>query len=120
MRYLPSGDPLTNFSVATDYRYTNRDGEQVDQTEWFRISCSKRLAEIANQSLQRGSRVYLEGSLQSRKWTAQDGTEHSSNAIWADKLVFLDSPSRGSSGGDANRAGGDAPVIDHDTDAPPW
>ena len=73
MRYMPSGDPVTSFSVATNRRYRTRDGDQREETEWFRISAWGRLAEITNQYLTKGSKIYVEGRLQSRSWQGQDG-----------------------------------------------
>ena len=60
MRYTPNGNPVTSFSMATNRRYTTADGESREETEWFRISAWNRTAEICNQYLQRGSKVYVE------------------------------------------------------------
>ena len=72
MRYTPSGSAVTSFSVATNRRYT-RNGETVDETEWFRVNAWGRLAETTNQYLEKGSLVYVEGRLSSRPWQTQDG-----------------------------------------------
>lgn len=61
MRYMPSGDAVTSFSVATNRRYRTRDGENRDETEWFRVNAWGRLAETTNQYLEKGSLVYVEG-----------------------------------------------------------
>ena len=73
MRYTPNGNPVTSFTVATNRRYRTSDGENREETEWFRISAWNRLAETCNQYLQRGSKVYLEGRLSSRTYVANDG-----------------------------------------------
>jgi single-strand DNA-binding protein len=96
MRYLPSGQGVTNFSVATNRRYTTGDGQQVDETTWFRVSAWGRLAETCNQYLKRGSKVLIEGRLNTdpqsggpRIWTRQDGTPGASFEITAQTVKFL-------------------------------
>lgn len=120
MRYMPSGDAVTNFSVATNRRYTTRDGQTVDETEWFRVSAWRRLAETTNQYLTRGSKVFVEGSLRSRSWVGQDGQTRFSNEINADRVLFLDS--RGQpAGGDPSFSGEPPPFgSDDDADELPW
>ena len=98
MRYMPSGDPVTSFSVATSWRYRTRDGEQREETEWFRVNAWGRLAETTNQYLTKGSKVYVEGRLQSRSWQGQDGQTRFSNEIRANDVRFLDP--RGQTSGD--------------------
>ena len=98
MRYTPSGDAVTNFSVAVGRRYRNRDGQDVDETEWFNVSAWRRLAETTNQYLTKGSKVYVEGRLQSRSYVAQDGQTRFSNDINALEVVFLDRPGQVSGG----------------------
>ena len=121
MRYMPSGDPVTSFSVATNRRYRTRDGEQREETEWFRVNAWGRLAEITNQYLTRGSKVYVEGRLQSRSWQGQDGQTRFSNEIRASEIQFLDP--RGQVSGDAGGYGGGAPPYGappDDEDDLPW
>ena len=117
MRYTPSGDAVTSFSVATNRRYTNRDGQTVDETEWFRVSAWRRLAETTNQYLTKGSKVYVEGRLQSRSYVAQDGQTRFSNEINASDVRFLDR--RGEVSGDPGNAGG-GPPPDDDAEDLPW
>ena len=117
MRYTPGGDAVTSFSVATNRRYTNRDGQTVDETEWFRVSAWRRLAETTNQYLAKGRRVYVEGRLRSRSWVGQDGQTRFSNEIDAQNVVFLDSA--GQTSGDSGSAGG-GPPPDDDADDLPW
>ena len=116
MRYTPGGDAVTSFSVATNRRYTNRDGQSVDETEWFRVSAWRRLAETTNQYLSKGRRVYVEGRLRSRSWVGQDGQTRFSNEIDAQNVVFLDSA--GQASGDSGSTGGPPP--DDDADDLPW
>jgi single-strand DNA-binding protein len=120
MRYTPSGDAVTSFSVATNRRYKNRDGQTVDETEWFRVSAWRRLAEVTNQYLSKGSRVYVEGRLRSRSWVGQDGQTRFSNEINAQDVQFLSSP--GQTSGDPGFTGGGqtAPPQDDDADDLPW
>ena len=91
MRYTSNGDAVTSFSVATNRRYTTRDGEQREETEWFRVVTWRQLAEQCNQYLTKGRRVYVEGRLKSDTWTGQDGTTRFTNEITANQVVFLDS-----------------------------
>ena len=119
MRYTPNGDPVTNFSVATNRRYSTRDGQQVDETEWFRVSAWGRLAETTNQYLTRGSKVYVEGSLRSRSWQGQDGQARFSNEIRAQEVRFLDP--RGQVSGDPGGYGAPPPIGGpDDEDDLPW
>lgn len=96
MRYTPSGQAVTNFSVATNRQYTSSDGTQVKETIWFRVSAWGKVAEITNQYLRKGSRVLVEGRLvpdQStggpRIWTRQDGTPASQFEVSANTVRFL-------------------------------
>ena len=91
MRYTANGDAVTSFRIATSRRYTTRDGEQREETEWFRVVTWRQLAEQCNQYLTKGRRVYVEGRLKSDTWTGQDGTTRFTNEITANQVVFLDS-----------------------------
>lgn len=117
MRYMPSGDAVTSFSVATNYRYRTRDGEQRDETEWFRINAWGRLAETTNQYLEKGRLVYIEGRLSSRSWQGQDGQTRFSNEIRAQEVKFLSGSGQTSGGGGYP---GDGPPMDDDADDLPW
>ena len=90
MRYTPSGQAVTNFSVATNRQYTASDGQLVKETTWFRISAWGRLAETCNQFLTKGKRAYVEGSLRTRNWEGQDGQKRSRTEIVANRVIFLD------------------------------
>jgi single-strand DNA-binding protein len=96
MRYTPSGQAVTNFSVATNRQYTASDGQQVKETVWFRVSAWGRQAETCNQYLRQGSRVLVEGRLTAdpasggpRIWTRQDGSSAASFEISAQTVRFL-------------------------------
>ena len=98
MRYTPNGDPVTSFNVATNRRYTTKDGEQREETEWFRVTTWRQLAEQCNQYLTKGRRVYVEGRLKTSTWTGQDGQTRFSVEIDANQVVFLDSGPMGPGG----------------------
>ena len=108
MRYTPSGQPVTSFSVASNRKYTNNGGEAVKETTWFRISAWGKLAETCNQYLKKGRLVYVEGRLTPDKntggpriWTRQDGSAAASFEMTAAFVEFL-----GSGEGAANGAAG--------------
>ena len=92
MRYTPNGNPVTSFRIATSRRYTTQ-GEQREETEWFRVVAWNRLAEQCNQFLTKGRRVYVEGRLKSDSWVGNDGQTRFTNEINANQIVFLDSGS---------------------------
>ena len=92
MRYTPSGQAVTSFSVATNYKYTTADGESRDETEWFRVSAWGRLAETCNQYLTKGRKVFVEGRLKSRTYETRDGQTRFSNDIFATDVKFIDTP----------------------------
>lgn len=98
VRYMPSGGAVTNLSVATSRSWKDKQtGEQKEQTEWHRIVMFNRLAEIAGEYLKKGSKVYVEGSLRTRKWQDQNGNDKYTTEIVADNMQMLDS--RGGAGG---------------------
>jgi single-strand DNA-binding protein len=108
-RSFPSGDQVTNVTIATTDRYKDKtSGEMKEITEWHRVSFFGRLAEIAGQYLRKGSQVYVEGSLRTRKWTDKDGIEKYTTEIRADSMQMLGSrQGMGSPGGsDDGGAGG--------------
>ncbi len=89
-RYMPSGDAVTNINVATTDRYKDKQsGEMREATEWHRISFFGKLAEIAGQYLKKGSQVYVEGSLRTRKYTDKDGIEKYATEIRAETMQML-------------------------------
>ncbi len=100
-RYMPSGSAVTNFTVATNESWKDKQtGEQKDRTEWHRVAMFGRLAEVAAEYLRKGSQVYIEGKLRTRKWQDRDGKERYTTEIIADEMQML-----GGRGG-----GGSAPM----------
>ncbi len=89
MRYTPQGSAVTTFRVASGRTWKSSDGMQHDDTEWFRIVSWDKLAEICNQYLTKGTRVYVEGRLQTRKWTGQDGQERYTTEVIAQDMIIL-------------------------------
>ena len=107
-RYMPDGGAVTNFSIATTDSWKDKAGEKQEKTEWHRISTFQRLAEIAGEYLKKGSQVYIEGRLQTRKWTDKDGVEKYTTEIIADKMQMLGSrQGMGSDAGGGSSGGGD-------------
>ncbi|GKS85832.1 single-stranded DNA-binding protein [Acidovorax sp. SUPP1855] len=103
MRTFPSGDQVANVAIATTDRWRDKNtGENKEATEWHRVVFNGRLAEIVAQYLRKGSQVYVEGSLRTRKWTDQAGVEKYSTEIRADSLQML--------GGKQGDGGGHAPA----------
>jgi single-strand DNA-binding protein len=112
-RYMPNGDAVTNIAVATTESWKDKNsGEKKELTEWHRITFYRKLAEIAGQYLKKGSQIYVEGRLQTRKWTDKDGVERYTTEIIADTMQMLGSR-QGMGGG-----GGGAPMDDDYSSAP--
>ena len=106
IRYMPSGDAIANIAVATSYKSKDRNtGEQKELTEWHRISFFGRLAEIVGQYLKKGSSVYVEGRLQTRKYTDKDGVEKYATDIIAENMQMLGGR-QGMGGNDMDDGGG--------------
>jgi len=89
MRYMPSGDALASFSIATTDTWKDKSGQRQERTEWHRISMFGKQAEIAGQYLKKGSSVYIEGRLQTRKWTDKEGHERNTTEVVADRMQML-------------------------------
>lgn len=103
-RYMPSGDAIANIAVATSYKTKAKDGgEAKELTEWHRISFFGRLAEIVGQYLVKGSSVYIEGRLQTRKYTDKDGIERYATEIIAENMQMLGGTKQGDGGNPAQR-----------------
>jgi single-strand DNA-binding protein len=90
VRYTTGGDPVCNLSIATSESWTDKaTGEKKEQTEWHRVTLFKRQAEVAGEYLKKGSSVYIEGRLQTRKYTDKDGVEKYSTEIMGDRMQLL-------------------------------
>ena len=96
VRYLPSGDAVTNIRIATTDTWKDKSGEKQEHTEWHRIAFFGKLAEIAGEYLKKGSPVYVEGRIRTRKWQDKDGQERYSTEIVADRMQLLGSRTGGS------------------------
>ena len=105
MRFTPSGQPVANFSLATDESYTNKDGQKVEKTEWHRIVVWGKQAEFVGNHLAKGRLIYVEGKLETRKWTDKDNVEKYTTEIKAERVVAL-SPKPEGQGAGAAPAGG--------------
>ena len=100
-RYTTGGDAVTNLNIATSEQWKDKSGEKQERTEWHRVVLFGRQAEVAGEYLKKGRSVYIEGRLQTRKYTDKDGVEKYSTEIVADRMQLIGG-SRDSSGGDAD------------------
>src|SRR5258705_13151994 len=98
-RYTTGGDPITNVSIATTDTWKDKNGEKQEKTEWHRVAFFGKLAEIAGEYLKKGSQVYVEGRLQTRKWQDKDGQDKYTTEIVANQMQMLGSRP-GMGGGD--------------------
>ena len=96
-RHMPNGDAVCNFSVATSESWKDQSGQKKERTEWHNITMYRKLAEIAAQYLKKGSQVYIEGRIQSRKYTGKDGIERTAFEIIASEMKMLGGKAEGSS-----------------------
>lgn len=103
-RYLPSGDAVTNIRIATTENWKDKSGDKQEHTEWHRISFFGRLAEIAGEYLKKGSPVYIEGRIRTRKWQDKEGQDKYSTEIVADRMQLLGGRGGGAEGGGMREA----------------
>ncbi len=90
VKYMPSGEAITNIRLATTRRWKDKQsGERKEQTEWHRVVFFRRLAEVAGEYLKKGSQVYIEGRIQTRKWQDQSGQDRYSTEIIAEEIQML-------------------------------
>jgi single-strand DNA-binding protein len=107
VKYMPNGNAVANITVATSESWKDKNtGEQVDKTEWHRVVFFRRLAEIAGEYLKKGSKVYIEGKLQTRKWQDKNGKDNWTTEIIANEMQMLDSRGGGSSDFNQSQGGG--------------
>src|SRR5262245_66636545 len=109
VRYMPEGGAVTNISIATTETWKDKSGEKQERTEWHRVAFFGRLAEIAGEYLKKGSQVYVEGSLRTRKWQDKDGQDKYMTEIIADRMQMLGSR-QGSGDRHAPSGGGERPA----------
>jgi len=103
-RYTTGGDAVTNLNIATSEQWKDKSGEKQERTEWHRVVLFGRQAEIAGEYLKKGRSVYIEGRLQTRKYTDKDGVEKYSTEIVADRMQLIGGAREGGTGGDADFA----------------
>lgn len=97
VKYMPNGNAVANISVATSESWKDKNtGENVDKTEWHRVVAFRRLAEIMGEYLKKGSKVYIEGKLQTRKWQDKNGKDNYTTEIICNEMQMLDNKSQGS------------------------
>jgi single-strand DNA-binding protein len=125
MRHTPSGQAVTSFSVASNRKYTSSNGEQVNETIWFRVSAWGKQAEICNQYLKKGSKVLVEGRLTPDKntggpriWQKQDGSSGASFEVTAGTVRFLSTRTDGDGSGSMSGDSGDMAVAPAEDDIP--
>jgi single-strand DNA-binding protein len=116
MRYAPSGKPVTTFSLATSRSYLTDDGERREATEWFNVVAWRRLAEICHARLSRGSRVYIEGRLQTRAWDDPAGRHQQRVEVVAHEMLILDGGPAGFSS--VHGTGERRPAAAYESEAP--
>ena len=118
VRYMPNGDAVANLTLATSESWKNQAGELQERTEWHRITMYRKLGEIAGEYLRKGSQIYVEGKLQTRKWTDQQGQDRYTTEIIADTMQMLGSkpnsgqsaPSQQKSAPNSGQSAGNAPA----------
>lgn len=103
LRYMPNGNAVANLSVATSESWKDQQGQQQERTEWHKVTMYRRLAEVAGEYLKKGSQIYIEGKLQTRKWQDQSGNDRYTTEIIADNMQMMGS---GGGGGGQNAQGG--------------
>jgi single-strand DNA-binding protein len=123
LRYTPSGAAVCTFGLATNRQWTTDNGEKKEDVEFHKVVAWNKLAELCGQLLAKGRKVYVEGRLQTRKWTGQDGAEKQTTEIVINDMIILDSRQSGGGGGDYSDVPDDAlndvPVYDEGAKAEP-
>ena len=103
VRYTTSGQAVASFNLATSEKFKNKSGDWEERTEWHRVTLWGKLAEIAGEYLAKGKTVYIEGRLQTRKWTDRDGNDKYTTEIVGDRMQMLSGKGDGGGGGGARR-----------------
>lgn len=107
VRYMPNGEAVCNFSIATTDNWKDKNGQRQERTEWHNIVMYRKLAEIAGEYLKKGRPVYVEGRLQTRKWQTKEGQDRYTTEIIADQMQMLGGRDGGGGGGGASYDGGE-------------
>lgn len=105
VKYMPNGDAVANFSIATTDSWKDKSGAKQERTEWHNIVMYRKLAEIAGEYLKKGRPVYIEGRLQTRKWQTKEGQDRYTTEIIADQMQMLGDRSQGNGGNDSGYDG---------------
>lgn len=105
IRHLPSGDVVANLRIATTDTWKDKDGSKQENTEWHRVSFFGRQAEVCGEYLRKGSQVYVEGAIRTRKWQDKDGQDRYSTEIKGDRLQMLGSSGQRGSPGESSKVG---------------
>ena len=115
VRYMPNGEPVANISIATSESWTDKNtGEKREKTEWHRVVAFRRTAEIIGQYCKKGDQIYIEGKLQTRKWTDQSGQDHYTTEIIADQMQMLSGKDNGNRGQSEKPGRSPDPPPNHD------
>lgn len=120
IKYAQSGTPVANLRIATDESYTDRNGQRQERTEWHTVIAFQRTAEICQQYLHKGSLVYIEGKLQTRKWQDKTGQDRYSTEIQCQRLQMLERRQEGAPAQASPRPGWDVPPVPADDDSVPF
>lgn len=120
IKYTQSGSPVANLRIATDESYTDRNGQRQEKTEWHTVIAFQRTAEICQQYLHKGSLVYIEGKLQTRKWQDKNGQDRYSTEIQCQRLQMLERRQEGAPAQASPRPGWDVPPVPADDDSVPF
>jgi single-strand DNA-binding protein len=119
-RFMANGEAVCNFSVATSEKYTDKNGQRQEATEWHNVTMYRKLAEIAGQYLKQGSQVYIEGKIKSRKYTDKNGVERTAYEIIANEMKMLGGNSQATQEQPKREQAPAAPVEDVDDDDLPF
>lgn len=116
VRYTKSGQAVASFSIATSEKWTGKDGNREERTEWHRITAWGKLGEICGEYLSKGKQVYIEGKLQTREWEDKDGNKRQTTEVVANNMVMLSQAggAQGGSGGYSEPSGGPDDFEDDD------
>ena len=118
VRYMPNGEAVCNFSVATSESWKDSNGQKQERSEWHNVTMYRKLAEIAGQYLRKGSQLYLEGRIQSRKYQCKDGIERTAYEIIANEMKMLGGNSQATQEQPKRQQAPAAPVEDMADDVP--